>query len=67
MGANPAITFHFKESTEADLEGQARVITEADEKRSFFQTAKKLQEYINAENIEEWVEGAPLIEVVFES
>ena len=64
--ANPAITFHFKESTEADLDGVARSITDADEKRSFFLSAKKLSEYINEDNVQEWVDGSPLIEVVFD-
>ncbi len=65
--ANPAITFHFKESTEADLDGVARAITDSEEKRAFFQAAKKLQEYINQDNIQSWVDGAPLIEVTFDA
>lgn len=64
--ANPSITFHFKESTEADLDGTALAVTDADEKRSFFLTAKKLSEYINEDNVQEWVDGSPLIEVVFD-
>ncbi len=64
--ANPAITFHFKESTEADLEGTARAVTDADVKRSFFLSAKKLSEYINEDNVQEWVDGSPLVEVVFD-
>lgn len=64
--ATPAITFHFKESTEADLEGTARAVTDADAKRSFFLSAKKLSEYINEDNVQEWVDGSPLIEVVFD-
>ena len=64
--ANPAITFHFKESTEADVEGTARAVTDADAKRAFFLSAKKLSEYINEDNVQEWVDGSPLIEVVFD-
>lgn len=64
--ANPAITFHFKESTEADLDGAARAVTDAEEKRAFFLSAKKLKEYINEDNVQEWVDGSPLIEVVFD-
>ncbi len=63
--ANPAITFHFKESTEAELEGAARAVTDADEKRTVFLSAKKLSEYINEDNVQEWVDGSPLIEVMF--
>ena len=65
MLANPAITFHFKESTEADLDGKARAVTDPAEKRAFFLSAKKLSEYINEDNVQDWVEGSPLIEVVF--
>ncbi len=63
--ADPRITFHFKESTEADLNGTARAVTDADEKRAVFLAAKKLSEYINEDNVQEWVDGSPLIEVVF--
>ncbi len=64
--ANPAITFHFKETTEADLEGTARAITDPVEKREVFLSAKKLSEFINEDNVQEWVDGSPLIEVVFD-
>ncbi|MCY4619717.1 MAG: nitroreductase/quinone reductase family protein [Chloroflexi bacterium] len=64
--ANPAITFHFKESTQADLDGTARPITDPAEKRSVFLSAKKLSEFINEGNVQEWVDGSPLIEVVFD-
>ena len=64
--ANPAITFHFKESTQADLDGNARPITDPAEKRSVFLSARKLGEFINEGNVQEWVDGSPLIEVVFD-
>ncbi len=64
--ANPQITFHFKESTGADLDGQACAVTDADHKRAFFLSAKKLREHISEDNVQEWVDGSPLIEVVFE-
>ena len=63
---NPSLTFHLKESTEADLNGTARAITDADEKREVFLSAKKLSECINEDNVQEWVDGSPLIEVVFD-
>ena len=63
--ANSAITFHLKQSTEADLEGTARAVTDPDEKRSVFLSARKLSEYINQDNVQDWVDGSPLIEVVF--
>ena len=64
--ADPSITFHLKESVEADLDGTARAVTDPDEKRSVFLSAKKLSEYINESNVQEWVDGSPLIEVVFD-
>lgn len=64
--ANPAMTFHLKESVEADLPATARAITDPDEKRSVFLSAKKLSEYINEDNVGDWVAGSPLIEVVFD-
>ncbi len=64
--ANPAITFHLKQSTEADLDGAARAVTDPAEKRSVFLAATKLSEYINEDNVQEWVDGSPLIEVVFD-
>ena len=64
--ANPTVTFHLKESTQADLNGSARAVTDHDEKRSFFLAARKLGEYINQDNVQEWVDGSPLIEVVFD-
>ena len=63
--ADPSITFHLKESVEADLDSTARVVTDPDEKRSVFLSAKKLSEYINESNVQEWVDGSPLIEVTF--
>ena len=46
--------------------GTARAITDADEKREVFLSAKKLSEFINEDNVQEWVDGSPLIEVVFD-
>lgn len=64
--ANPGITFHLKQSAQADLAATARAVTDADEKRRVFLNAAKLGEFITEDNVHEWVEGSPLIEVVFE-
>lgn len=63
--AEPRIIFHLKESAEADLAATARAVTDATEKRAVFLGASKLREYITEENVQEWVDGSPLIEVVF--
>ena len=63
--ANPAITFHLKESAQADLPATAHPVTDPTEKRRIFLSAPKLAEYINNQNVEEWVTGSPLIEITF--
>ena len=63
--ADPSLTFHLKESAEADLPASARAVTDSDEKRAVFLGAPKLSEHVTEENVGEWVDGSPLIEVVF--
>lgn len=63
--ANPAITFHLKESAQADLPATAHPVTDPAEKRRVFLSAPKLAEYINNQNVEEWVANSPLIEITF--
>ena len=63
--AEPKLTFHLKESAQADLPATARPVTDPEEKRRVFLNAPKLAEYISEANVQEWVEGSPLIEVVF--
>ena len=63
--AEPKLTFHLKESAQADLPATARAVTDPEEKRRVFLNAPKLAEYINEANVQQWVEGSPLIEVVF--
>ena len=62
--ADPKPTFHLKESAQADLPATARAVTDPEEKRRVFLNAPKLAEYINGANVQERVEGSPLIEVV---
>lgn len=61
--ANPSFTFHLKVSTKADLEATARPITETGEKRAVL--TRILANLERSEEIENWVDGSPLIEVVF--
>ena len=63
--AEPKLTFHLKESAQADLPATARPVTDPEEKRRVFLNAPKLAEYISEANVQEWVDGSPLIEVVF--
>ena len=63
--AEPRLTFHLKESAQADLPATARAVTDTAEKRRVFLGAPKLAEYIDEANVQQWVEGSPLVEVVF--
>jgi len=63
--ADGSMTFHLKESAQADLAAQAVVVSEAGEKRRVLAAAPELVEPIG-DDIESWVTGAPLVEVIFE-
>ena len=63
--ANPQLTFHLKQSTQADLPATARPVTDPEEKRAVFLSAQKLSEYINTQNVQDWIDASPLIEVTF--
>ena len=63
--ANPQLTFHLKQSTQADLPATARPVTDPNEKRAVFFSAQKLSEYINTQNVQDWIDASPLIEVTF--
>ena len=62
---NPAITFHVKQSTKADLPATATAVTDPAAKRAVFLNAPKLKEFITEDSVQEWVDGSPLIEVTF--
>ena len=63
--ANPAMTFHLKESAEADLPAQAVAVTDATEKARILGAAEGLRQYIE-NDLQTWVDGSPLVEVVFD-
>jgi len=63
MLAHPDFTFHLKESTQADLPARAVPITEAGERRAVL-TAILQKLGRDEANVEEWVAGSPLVEVV---
>ena len=62
---NPGITFHLKQSAQADLAATATAVTDPAAKRAVFLNAPKLKEFITEDNVQEWVDGSPLIEVTF--
>jgi deazaflavin-dependent oxidoreductase (nitroreductase family) len=63
MVANPAITFHLKESVQADLPARARPITTEPERREIL--IKLLDGLDRAKDLEAWLKGSPLVEVTF--
>jgi deazaflavin-dependent oxidoreductase (nitroreductase family) len=65
LAANPSFTFHLKGSHHADLPATARAITEEAERREVF---SRLVPTINADyDVDQWVSGAPLVEVTFDA
>lgn len=62
--ANPDFIFHLKETTRADLPARAAPITDPAPKRAILEiiTGRIGQ----SANLDEWVKGSPLVEVIFE-
>ncbi len=61
--SNPGFTFHLKESVQADLDATARPVTRAKERRGVFDVLLSRLGY--ADRMDQWMDGAPLIEVTF--
>jgi len=65
MVAHPEFTFHLKESTTADLPARARPITDADERHTVL-TALLAKLGRSPDQVAEWEEQSPLVEVTFD-
>ena len=61
--ANPDFTFHLKESVQANLPARARPILEDGERRTVLGAIVGRMD--GAQNLDQWLRGSPLIEVVF--
>ena len=61
MVANPAITFHLKNSVQADIPATVTPITDADAKRAVFE--KILTNLNRYEQLDKWVKESPLVHV----
>jgi deazaflavin-dependent oxidoreductase (nitroreductase family) len=62
--ANPAFTFHLKETVRADLPARARPITDSKERRAILQ---EVTSRVGAsDRLSEWMADSPLVEVTFE-
>ena len=61
--ADPAFTFHLKESIQADLPAVAHPIVDRVERRAVFEALLDRLGYLD--RIEAWVADSPLVEVTF--
>ena len=61
--ANPEFTFHVKEGAQADLPARARAITEDSERRELL--TPLVTGLGGDRSLDEWLSGAPLVEVTF--
>ena len=59
--ANPEFTFHLKQTAQADLPGRARPIVDEQERRDVL--ARILERLDRADQLERWVQEAPLVGV----
>jgi hypothetical protein len=61
MVANPRITFHLKQSIQADLPAIARPIVNEPERRSILSALLKDSDYWK--DLEAWIAGSPLVRI----
>ena len=61
--ANPDFTFHFERERPANLPARARPILEDGERRTVLGAIVRRMD--GAQNLDQWLRGSPLIEVVF--
>jgi deazaflavin-dependent oxidoreductase (nitroreductase family) len=59
--ANPEFTFHLRQTVLADLPGRARPIVDEQERRDVLE--RILERLDRADELERWVQEAPLVEV----
>ena len=62
--ADPRLTFHLKRGITADLPAKARIVTDDAERRLVAETA--CQAWSRPSEVEAFVAGSPVIEVLFE-
>ena len=61
--ANPDFTFHLKESVRADLPARARPIVDDGERRTVLGAIVGRMD--DEQDLDQWLHGSPLIEVMF--
>jgi deazaflavin-dependent oxidoreductase (nitroreductase family) len=63
--ANPKFTFHLKRSVRADLPATAKPVVNQSERRKII--SKILGEEGSRRDLEAWMKGSPLVEVLFDA
>jgi len=66
LQANPAFTFHLKESMKVDLPARARLVHDPNERRQILSAPVMAWYHNQVASVDELVAGSPLIEVLFE-
>lgn len=66
LAADPAFTFHLKETTAADLAARARLVVDEDERRTVFSDPSMAWYVREAGSVDALVRASPLVEVTFE-
>lgn len=65
MLADPHMIFHLKQSTTTDLPAIARPITDPAERQEILTAPNMSWYHQNSESVDEFIENAPLVEVMF--
>ena len=63
MMAEPKFTWHFKQSTQRDLDAEARPVTDRAERIAVFTRMRDLEERMGHVDVQEWTSRSPLVEV----
>lgn len=63
LAADPAFTLHFKQSLQRDVPAWATAITDAAIRREIFGRMRDLEPRMHRMVLDEWMDGAPLVEV----
>jgi deazaflavin-dependent oxidoreductase (nitroreductase family) len=64
LAADPHLTFHLKKGIQADLPATARIITDPAERRPVIEQV--CRSWNRTDQVDAFLDGAPLIEVAFE-
>jgi deazaflavin-dependent oxidoreductase (nitroreductase family) len=61
--ASSAITIHLTQSLGRDVPALGTPVTDAASRRQVFSRMQELEERVRERNMEEWIEGSPLVEI----